>query len=211
MPVSNGSVLELPTSQAIFEHMLNGVAYCRVIFDRGRAVDFVFHYTNPAFSTLTGLDDVCGRRVVECLPRLRESDPEFFDFYGRVAVTGVAERAELEVNALGQWFSISAYCPRPGYFVAVFDVITRRKLAERAMAESEARFRHFAAMTSDVFYACRRGADGLFRVEWLGGCVERVFGLTPEAFMALGCWRTLLVEEDRPLFDRHITRLALGQ
>lgn len=211
MPVSNGSVLELPTSQAIFEHMLNGVAYCRVIFDRGRAVDFVFHYTNPAFSTLTGLDDVCGRRVVECLPRLRESDPEFFDFYGRVAVTGVAERAELEVNALGQWFSISAYCPRPGYVVAVFDVITRRKLAERAMAESEARFRHFAAMTSDVFYACRRGADGLFRVEWLGGCVERVFGLTPEAFMALGCWRTLLVEEDRPLFDRHITRLALGQ
>lgn len=211
MPVSNGSLLDLPTSQAFFEHMLNGVAYCRVIFDRGRAADFVFYYTNPAFSTLTGLDDVCGRRVAEFFPQLRESDPEVFDFYGRVAVTGVAERAELKVNALGEWFAISAYCPRPGYFVTVFDVITRRKRAELATAESEARFRHFAALTSDVFYACRRGADGLFRVEWLGGSVERVFGLTPEAFMALGCWRTLLVDEDGPLFDRHITGLAPGQ
>lgn len=211
MSVSSGSLLDEPTCQAFFEHMLNGVAYCRVIFDRGRAADFVFHYANPAFSTLTGLDDVCGRRVTEFFPHLRETDPEVFDFYGRVAVTGVAGRTELQVKALGQWFAISAYCPRPGYFVTVFDVITRRKLAELAVAESEARFRHFAAITSDVFYSCRRGEDGLFRVEWLGGSVEQVFGLTPEAFMALGCWRPLLVEEDRPLFDRHLTRLAPGQ
>lgn len=211
MSVANSSLLDEPACQAFFEQMPNGVAYCRAIFERGRAVDFVFHYTNPAFRALTGLADLGGRQVSDLCPRLRETDPGVFDFHGRVALTGLAERTELQVHALGQWFAISAYSPRPGYFVAVFDVITRRKLAEQALVESEARCRNFAAMTCDVSYASRRDADGLFQLEWLGGSVERVFGLSSKALMDLGCWKTLLVDEDWPLFERHITRLVQGQ
>jgi PAS domain S-box-containing protein len=35
------------------------------------------------------------------------------------------------------WFSISVYSPQPGNFVAVFDVITERKLAEAALQKSK--------------------------------------------------------------------------
>jgi signal transduction histidine kinase len=34
------------------------------------------------------------------------------------------------VKALQRWFSVSVYCPEPGYFVAVFDDITARKRSE---------------------------------------------------------------------------------
>jgi PAS domain S-box-containing protein len=52
--------------------------------------------------------------------------------YGRVALTGVPARFETYVESLQQWFSISVYSPRKGYFVTVFDAITERKRTEAA-------------------------------------------------------------------------------
>jgi signal transduction histidine kinase len=56
-----------------------------------------------------------------------------------VASTGQPVTFERYVEALSMWFSIAAYSPTPGYFVAVFDVITERKQAQER-AESVARF-----------------------------------------------------------------------
>jgi hypothetical protein len=55
------------------------------------------------------------------------------EIYGRVALTGIPERFESYVEALGMWFSISVYSPQKEYFVVIFDVITERKLAEEAL------------------------------------------------------------------------------
>ena len=129
------------TYRALFDHMLNGLAHCRVIFDGDEAVDFVYLDVNEAFSALTGLRDVVGKRVTEVIAGFRESDPQLLRLYGRVARTGQAERFEVYVNALSAWFDIYAYCPQIGHFVAVFDVITERKRTEEALCESEAHFR----------------------------------------------------------------------
>lgn len=88
--------------------------------------------------------------------------------------------------------------------------ITGRKRAERALTESESRFRHLTTMTNDLFYSCRRMEDGLFRVEWLGGDASRLFGIGNDELTAAGCWRNLIVDDDRPLFERHITALKPG-
>jgi diguanylate cyclase (GGDEF)-like protein/PAS domain S-box-containing protein len=88
--------------------------------------------------------------------------------------------------------------------------VTQRKRAERAVAESESRFRHLTTMTNDLFYSCRRMEDGLFRVEWLGGDADRLFGIGNDELTAAGCWCNLVVEDDRPLFDRYITALKPG-
>lgn len=122
------------TYRSLFDNMLNGLAYCQMLSDNGHPSDFVYLSVNRAFETLTGLKNVIGRRVTEVIPGIRESDPELFRFYGGVATTGQAETAEVFVAAVKEWFSISAYCPRPGFFVAVFDVITQRKQAEARIA-----------------------------------------------------------------------------
>ncbi len=69
-----GDVAPAAVSAGLAEHLLNGVAYCRMIWGAGRPVDFVYLYVNPAFRSLTGLGDVVGRRVSEVIPGLPAAD-----------------------------------------------------------------------------------------------------------------------------------------
>ena len=82
-----------------------------------------------------------GKKVSEAIPGIRESDPEFLEMCGKVALTGIPERAECYVESLKMWFSISVYSPLKEYFVAIFDVITERKRADEALRASEAALR----------------------------------------------------------------------
>jgi CheY-like chemotaxis protein len=116
--------------RALFDGMLNGFAYCEMLWEDGRPHDFIYLAVNRAFGELTGLKDVVGRRVSEVIPGIREANPELLDFYGSVASTGTTGTLETYVGVLGIWFSISAYSPKYGHFVAVFDNVTERKKAE---------------------------------------------------------------------------------
>jgi len=51
--------------QSIFDHMLNGMAYCKMLYENGQPCDFIYLFTNPAFELQTGLRDVCGKRISE--------------------------------------------------------------------------------------------------------------------------------------------------
>ena len=123
--------------RSLFENMLNGFAYCQMLFEDNQPQDFIYLKVNSAFEALTGLKDVVGKRVSEVIPGIRESDPELFEIYGRVALTGKPERFENYLEALKMWFSISVYSPGKEYFVAVFDVITERKRAESELKLKE--------------------------------------------------------------------------
>ena len=127
--------------RGLVEHMLEGFVYSQVVFENGKAADFIYLGVNGAFETLTGLKDVLGKTASEVFPGIRETDPEFLEVHGRVALTGKPERLETYVAAMRMWLSISLYSPEKGYFIAVFDVITERKRAEEALRDSEANFR----------------------------------------------------------------------
>jgi PAS domain S-box-containing protein len=119
--------------RSLFVNMLEGFAYCRMLYDHDEPQDFVYIDVNNAFEELTGLKDVAGKKVSEVIPGIKESNPELFEIYGRVALTGKPERLETYVEPLGIWFSIAVYSPRKEYFIAVFDNITERKRAEQAL------------------------------------------------------------------------------
>jgi len=125
--------------RSLFENMLNGFAYCKMLVDQNQPQDFIYLAVNSSFEALTGLKNVVGKKVSEVIPGIGESDPELLKIYGRVALTGKPERFETYVEALKMWFSLSVYSPEKEYFVAVFDVITERKRTEEALKESLAR------------------------------------------------------------------------
>ena len=127
--------------RSLFNNMLNGYAYCRMIYNDGRPEDFLYLAVNDAFEKLTGLKNVTGKMVTEVIPGINRSNPELFEIYGRVALTEQPEKFETYVNALKIWFSISVFSPESGSFVAVFENITERKKADEAIKESEERFK----------------------------------------------------------------------
>jgi len=122
--------------RSLFENMMNGFAYCKMIYDQGKPRDFIYLAVNKAFEKQTGLRHIAGKKVSEAIPGIYEADPQLFEIYGRVALTGTPEQFETYVSSLQMWFSVSVYSPKKEYFVAVFDVITERKLAEENLLKS---------------------------------------------------------------------------
>lgn len=115
----------------LFENMLDGYAYCQIIYEDGRPKNFVYLDVNESFERLTGLKDVIGKRVTELIPGIFEKNPELFQAYSRVASSGRPEKFEVFLEPLNMWLSISVYSIEKGTFVAVFDNITERKLLEK--------------------------------------------------------------------------------
>ncbi|MGI6149727.1 MAG: diguanylate cyclase [Firmicutes bacterium] len=119
----------------LFEHSINAVALHEIILDEaGQPVDYRFLEVNRAFERLTGLraEELVGRTVLEVLPN---TEPFWIQTYGKVALTG--EPCELEdySQELGKYFTVRAYSPEPGQFVAVFEDVTARRTLENRLRE----------------------------------------------------------------------------
>jgi len=94
--------------------------------------------------------------------------------------------------------------------IAIVEDITKRKRAEEALRESEKRFRHISSTISDISYSCTVATDGSFYIDWIMGAAERITGYSLEEIKAKRCWRFLVIEEDLPLFQKHVSGLTVG-
>jgi PAS domain S-box-containing protein len=117
----------------LFDHMMNGFAYHKVIFDdQGKPVDYIYLEVNNAFEKMTGLkkEDVVGKRVTELIPGVEHEQANWIEKYGSVVLTGKPISFENYSEGLRRWYSVSAYSPGMPHFATVFEDITERKQAE---------------------------------------------------------------------------------
>ena len=174
--------------------MLNGSAYCRMIYSEGRAVDFVHEKVNSQFEVLTGLKNLAGRKASEVIPGILESNPEFIERFGGVATTGIADRYEMYIQPLNMWLDIMAFSPKKGYFIALFDVITERKRAEQALTESNERLQLIMQAThAGIWEWDLRTNENIWSNE-----LWRLYGLKPHCCKAsFEIWLQTVIPEDR--------------
>ncbi|NOT10928.1 MAG: PAS domain S-box protein [Methylococcaceae bacterium] len=121
------------TYRRLFSNMLNGFTHCQMIFENDQPVDFIYVSVNQAFERHAHLTDVIGKRVTELIPALRDTTPELFEIFGRVAMTGEPEQIEIYLAPLSEWFAISVYSPKHLEFVALYDRVTQRKQNEEKL------------------------------------------------------------------------------
>jgi PAS domain S-box-containing protein len=80
-----------------------------IFSDKVKPVDFVYLQINDAFEKITGLkrDLVIGKKVTEAIPGTEKANPELFEIYGRVALTGKSENFEVFFKPLALWLHVS--------------------------------------------------------------------------------------------------------
>ena len=196
--------------RALFENMLDGFAYCRMIFDKqNNPVDFEYLEINDAFERLTGLkrDAIVGKRVTEAIPGIEKANPDLFEIYGRVALTCRAEKFEIFFKPLNKWFSISAYCPQKGYFAVVFEDISERKKTEHelwaAKNDWELTFGSFPDFIAIL--------DNQYKIVRANQAMARQLGVTPEKAIGLVCYECVHGLDYPPDFCPHAQTLKDGK
>jgi len=182
--------------RSLFENMLEGYAYCKMLFDHDEPQDFLYIDVNNAFEQLTGLKNVVGKTVREVIPGIKESNPELFEIYGRVALTGKPERFETYIESLGIWLSVAVYSPGKEHFIAVFDNITDRKQAGAALKL----FRTLIDRSNDIIEVVDLGTGRFLDVNEKG-CLD--LGYSREELLALS-----VVDIDPMLDQSSFTRAA---
>ncbi len=124
--------------RSLFTNIPEGFAYCKMLYDKNHnPTDFIYLEVNDAFEKLTGLckKAVLNKKVTMAIPGIKQAHPEVFEIYGRVATSGVSERFEIFFKPLKVWLSILAYCPKRGYFAAIFENITQQKELDEKIEE----------------------------------------------------------------------------
>ncbi len=180
--------------RSLFENMLDGFAYCRMLFEGDRPQDFTYLAVNDAFEKLTGLKDVIGKKVTEVIPGIKESNPELFEIYGRVALKSKPERFETYLAPLDEWFSMSVYSPEKGCFVAVFEIITERKRIEEELRKE----RDFSRAVLDTAGALVVVLDKEGRITGFNKACEALSGYSAAEVMGRS-WNFLISPEEFPV------------
>jgi PAS domain S-box-containing protein len=124
---------------ALFQNMASGFAYHKAVYDAsGMPVDYVFLEVNEAFEKMIGhkRGELIGRKATSVLPGIEKDPADWIGIYGKVASTGETVRFERYNQALKKWFSVSAFSPEEGYFVATYEDITEYKKTEKALKET---------------------------------------------------------------------------
>ena len=194
--------------RSLFENMLNGFAYCKILVDEdNQTIDFVHLEVNNAWERLIGLkrEDVVGKKVTEAIPGIKESETDLISIYGKVALTGEEVKFDLYFEPLERWFTISVYSPQKGYFVAVFEDITERKRAEETLWESEEKYRTLTENVNVGVYRNTVGPKGKF-IE-ANPAIVKMFGYrSKKEFLARNVADLYQNSEDRGKFNEKMLK-----
>ncbi len=117
-------------NRKIFESMNQGFAYCQMLLDEnGVPNDYRILRVNQNFEVQTGLENKnsVGKRITELIDVV---EPYWFEYNGKVALTGDSMTFEAYNAGLHRLFRISSFSPEHGYFVMIIDDITQQKETE---------------------------------------------------------------------------------
>lgn len=155
--------------RALFANMNTAFSYHKFIRDKkGIGTDPILMGANDAYGMMLGMpvSEIIGKNFSEinskgCAPSLDwerlchdvvvQSQPACFDYYDK---------------SLKRWLSVIAYSPAPEHMALVYVDITKTKIAEQAVSESEQRYRSVVQGTNVVIMIINERAEITFINEY---------------------------------------------
>lgn len=128
----------------LFENMNAGFVLFEVVQDENDLpVDLIIIAANEGFEATTGLKNefAIGKRLTEVLPGIQDDDADWVDIYSEVALTGKSIQFEQGSELLGVYYSVTAFQSEPKRCAITFIDISEKKLGEKALRESEEKYR----------------------------------------------------------------------
>ncbi|MCB4791032.1 MAG: response regulator [Elusimicrobia bacterium] len=121
----------LEWSSMLIDNLREGYANCKMLYNgHNEPVDWTYLDVNKAFEEIIGIKKITGKKTTEIMPYLKESNPEIFEVFGRVALTGKSEQFKTEIYLLNKWLDITTLSSSKGYFLAIFQNITEQRHSE---------------------------------------------------------------------------------
>lgn len=157
----------------LYKSMNEGLAVHKIIYNfHGKAIDYLITEVNPAYEKLLGLkeEDVIGRKASVVYGT---NKPPYIDIYSLVVETRSPEHFETYFEPMDRYFSISAFSPKIGEFVTVFEDITSRIKSEKKLRESEEKLRLAVESANLGIWCWEIEKDNMV---WSDRCKE-IFGL----------------------------------
>ena len=164
---------------------------------------------NPAAERLMGRPAAraMGKPLEQAWPELRSIRADQADNSGEVILRheNMLHTFDLRVSAIRDWRGHSV-----GQVIVLRD-ITERKCAEKALQESEERYRMISTVASDYMFSTQVDAEGRLTLNWVAGAFEAMTGYTFEEYVAHGGWRAALHPDDWAVDDRDLEQLCTNQ
>jgi PAS domain S-box-containing protein len=130
-------------SAALFKNMLDAFIYCKIeVNEQGKPTNWIYLDTNEAHERMVGLkrEQIINKKVSDLHPDESKDPVDWIGRYGYVALTGEPLHFEGYRQSLKRWLHVSAYSPKKGYFVSIFEDITERKQAEEQLKKAKEQY-----------------------------------------------------------------------
>jgi PAS domain S-box-containing protein len=170
----------------------------------------VFIGANSAADAMTGVDNqkLVGLTIEQAFPDLIET--EIPDIYKRVAAEGTTwhtDQIQFKVDRTDGAFEVHAFQTSPGKMVTMFVDIAERVNAEKALRDSEKRFRDIVLSSSDWIWEI--DTTGMFT--YVSEGVKNVIGYEPDELIGKSLFDIVSQDEAEILRELFIMVLSRKQ
>ncbi|MCX7694249.1 MAG: diguanylate cyclase [Caloramator sp.] len=189
----------------ILSRMQNALAYHKIIYDNGQAIDYEYVYVNKAFEELTGLkrDFIIGKKASDI------KDNQFvicnkLKLFSEVATNGTEDKIEQYFEVWKRWYSIDVFSPEQGYFGLLYTDITDIKNLTSSLSEQKEVMKQITENLEEITFLMDVKTKAIV---YTSNSAEKFTGISIENFYKdSNLWLSCIYNEDR---ERVVNRLQL--